>query len=35
MPGAHPTDPYELNKAASFLRRGLDGLATFGPCEGA
>ena len=35
MPGALLTDLYELNMAASILRRGKDGLATFGPCEGA
>jgi len=29
MPGALLTDLYELNMAASYLRRGMDGLATF------
>ena len=29
MPGGLSTDLYELNMAASYLRRGMDGLATF------
>jgi nicotinate phosphoribosyltransferase len=29
MPGSLLTDLYELNMAASYLRRGMDGLATF------
>jgi len=29
MPGGLLTDLYELNMAASYLRRGMDALATF------
>ena len=29
MPGGLRTDLYEINMAASYLRRGMDGLATF------
>jgi hypothetical protein len=35
MPGALLTDLYELNMAASYLRRDMGGLATFSPYEGA